>query len=88
MIKKSEKLILKAYLDLPVRKLLKHQFELEEDYLAGYVSRFLHGERFHETFIPFSDNELEVIDPLIEANSENKDGKDLLTAKLLTQLVC
>ena len=58
MIKKYEKQILEAYLNLPSTKLLKHQFEIEEDYLAGYVSRFLHGERFDEDFVPFSDYEL------------------------------
>ena len=83
-----EKEILKAYLNLPVRKLLHHQFELEEDYLAGYVSRFLRGERFKDEFIPFADCELEVIVPLIENNLETDDGKDLLTAKLLTELAC
>lgn len=88
MVKKYEKEILEAYLNLPVRKLLKHQFELEEDYLAGYVSRFLQGERFKEKFIPYSDDELEVITPLIEENLDNDDGKDLLIAKLLTELVC
>lgn len=41
MIKKYEKQILKAYLNMPYRKLLRYQFEMEEDYLAGYVSRFL-----------------------------------------------
>lgn len=43
-MKKHEKQILEAYMNLPVRKLLKHRFELEEDYLAGYVSRFLKGK--------------------------------------------
>ncbi|MBP5593179.1 MAG: hypothetical protein J6X75_03315 [Clostridia bacterium] len=88
-MKKYEKLILEAYLNLPERKLLKHQFELEEDYLAGYVSRFLIGQRrFKNEFIPYSDYELEVIIPLIENNLENDDGKDLLITKLLTELVC
>lgn len=54
MVKKYEKQILEAYLNLPSRKLLKHKFEMEEDYLAGHVSRFLHGERFEEEFVPFS----------------------------------
>ena len=88
MIKKYEKQILKAYLALPPRKLLKHQFEMEEDYLAGYVSRFLVGERFKETIVAFSDYELEVINPLIEANKDNLDGQELITAVLLTKAVC
>lgn len=88
MIKKYEKQILEAYLNLPVRKLLRHQFELEEDYLAGYVSRFLHGERFKEEFVPFLEYELEVINPLIELNKDNNDGKELITAVLLTKAVC
>lgn len=53
MLKKYEKQILEAYLNIPPRKLLNHKFELEEDYLAGYVTRFLHGERFKEEFVPF-----------------------------------
>ena len=87
-MKKYEKQVLKAYLNLPTRKLLKHQFELEEDYLAGYVSRFLSGERFENEFVPYSDYELEIIIPLIENNLENDDGKELLISKLLTELVC
>lgn len=87
-MKKYEKQVLEAYLNLPTRKLLKHQFELEEDYLAGYVSRFLSGEKFESEFVPYSDYELEIIIPLIENNLENDDGKDLLISKLLTELVC
>lgn len=87
-MKKYEKQVLEAYLNLPTRKLLKHQFELEEDYLAGYVSRFLSGERFENEFVPYSDYELEIIIPLIEDNLENDDGKELLISKLLTELVC
>lgn len=88
MVKKYEKKILEAYLNLPSRKLLKHQFEMEEDYLVGHVSRFLHGERFEEEFAPFSDYELEVINPLIESNKDNDEGKELITAVLLTKAVC
>ena len=87
-MKKYEKQVLEAYLNLPTRKLLKHQFELEEDYLAGYVSRFLSGERFENEFVPYSDYELEIIIPLIENNLENDDGKELFISKLLTELVC
>ncbi|MDY4886818.1 MAG: hypothetical protein SO533_04155 [Eubacteriales bacterium] len=87
-MKKYEKQILEAYLNLPPSKLLNHQFELEEDYLAGYVSRFLRGERFKNEFVPYSDDELKIIVPLIENNSENDDGKELLISKLLTELVC
>ena len=88
MLKKYEKQILEAYLNIPPRKLLNHKFELEEDYLAGYVTRFLHGERFKEDFVPFLDYELEVINPLIESNKDNDDGKELITAVLLTKAVC
>lgn len=87
-MKKYEKQVLQAYLNLPTRKLLKHQFELEEDYLAGCVSRFLSGERFENEVIPYSDYELEIIMPLIENNLDNNDGKELLISKLLTELVC
>ena len=88
MIEKYEKEILKAYLNLPSRKLLNHQFELEEDYIAGYVSRFLQGERFEKEFIPFTNDEWEIIQPIIVENKETKDGKDLITAVLLTKAVC
>lgn len=83
---KSEELSLKAYLALPMRKLLNHKFEIEEDYLAGYVSRFLKGERFVQEFEPFSQEELDFIDPMLK--NLNEDGKDLLTAVLLTKVVC
>jgi len=88
MLSKSEQLILKAYLELPARKLLQHQFELEEDFLAGHVTRFLKGERFNIEFNAFNDEELSVISPLISSNIQNEDGKDLLTAFLLTKTVC
>ena len=79
---------LRAYLELPARKLLNHQFEMEEDYLAGYVSRFIKGERFDKEFTAFSKQELEVINPIISQNIDTEDGKDLLTAILLTRVVC
>ena len=79
---------MKAYLKLPSRKLLKHRFESEEDYIAGHVSRFLKGERFEGDLIPFENDESERINLVIEKNKETKDGKDLITAILLTKAVC
>ena len=72
---------------LSVRKLLDHQFELEEDFLTGFVSKFLKGEIFKEEVTPFNKYEIEVILPLIENNLNNDDGKDLLTTILLTEFV-
>lgn len=80
--------ILKSYLELPTRKLLNHQFEMEEDFFAGYVSRFIKGERFDKEFTAFSKQELEIINPIISQNIDSNDGKDLLTAFLLTKLAC
>ena len=88
MIKKYERQVLEAYLNLPSIKLLNHQFEMEEDYLAGFVSRFLQGERFKKTFVPFSDYELEVINTLIESNKNNDDGIELISAVLITKAAC
>ena len=88
MLLKSERLLLQAYLNLPARRLLNHVFELDEDFLAGIISRFLKGERFKESFIAFTDDESSMIETLIEKNFENKDGKDLLTAFLVTKAVC
>lgn len=84
----NEELLLKAYLELPPRQLLNHKFELEEDYLAGYVSRFLKGERFDKEFTAFSKEENEVINSLITKNYDSVDGKDLLTAFLTTKAIC
>lgn len=84
----GEKLILKAYLELPTRKLLNHQFELSEDFLAGYVSRFLKGESFKKQFQAFSKEESEIINTLINKHYNEDDGKDLLTAYLLSKTVC
>ena len=84
----SEKMILKAYLHLPTRSLLKHQFELEEDYIAGVVERFLKGERYSQSIVAFTEEQLDVITMLISRNINNDDGKDLLTALLLTKAVC
>lgn len=79
---------LKAYLELPARKLLNHQFEGEEDYIAAHVMNFLKGERFEKDFIAFSKDELDIINPIITKNINSDDGKDLLTAFLLTKTVC
>ena len=53
MLKKYEKQILETYLNIPPCKLLNHNFELEEDYLAGYVTRFIHENRFKEELFLF-----------------------------------
>lgn len=88
MLTKSEVLILKAYLDLPFRKLLNHQFELEEDYLAGYITRFLQGERFTEVITPFSDDDYNKMESIAFKNLHNHDGVDLFTAILITKAAC
>lgn len=81
-------MLLKAYLELPVRKLLNHQFELEEDYIAEHVAAFIAGERFKEDVNIFSDDDLKAINNIVSLNINNEDGKDLLTAILLTKIVC
>jgi hypothetical protein len=87
-ILKSEVSVLKAFLELPTRKLLNHKFEMEEDCLTGYVQRFLKGERFDIEFKAFSEEELNAINPLISKHIQTDDGKDLLTAFLLTKIAC
>lgn len=87
-LSKFEILSLKAYLELPIRKILKHQFELEEDIIAAHVIAFLKGKRYDKEIIAFSKHELEIINPIISNNIYTKDGKDLLSAFLLTKLVC
>jgi len=80
--------LLKTYLKLPNRKLLEHKFEIEEDFLAGYVQRFLKGERFSIEFIAFTESELNFITPILNNYIQTDDGKDLLTAFLLAKTVC
>lgn len=87
-LKDYEKDLLKSYLKLPVTKLLNHEFEIEEAQLAGYVQRFLKGERYSYDFIPYSEKELDVITKLIDTQIQTYDGKDLLTSFLLTKIVC
>lgn len=87
-ILKSEELVLKAYLALHTRKLLNHRFEAEEDYIAAHVISFINGERYEKEFIAFSKEELDFINPIISKNISTDDGKDLLTAFLLTKAVC
>lgn len=87
-IAKFERLLLEAYLELPTRKLLNHQFELEEDYIAEHVAGFMNGERYDKDIIAFSKDELNVINPILSQNINTEDGKDLLTAFLLTKVVC
>ena len=88
IISKSELLLLKAYLELPSRKLLNHQFEMEEDFIAEHVMAFIKGERFSDDIVAFSKDELAVINPIISRNINSEDGRDLLTAFLLTKAVC
>lgn len=87
-LSKYELLSLKAYLELPMRKLLNNQFELEESYIAGHVQRFLKGERFSIEFTAFSEAELNVITPLLQNHIQTNNGKDLLTAFHMTKVVC
>ena len=84
----SEKMILQAFLKLPTNPLLDHRFELQESCLAGFVSRFLKGERFEQTFTAFSDSEYNEIFSLIKENESSENGKDLLTSFLLSIAVC
>ncbi len=87
-IEKFELMLLKAYLELPARKLLNHKFELEEDYIAEHVAGFIDGERFEEDINIFLEDDKKAINNIISQNINNADGKDLLTAVLLTKIVC
>lgn len=87
-ILKSEELALKAYLELPTRKLLNHKFEAEEDYIAAHVIGFLNGVRYEKDIIAFSKEELDIVNPIISKNIGTDEGKDLLNAFLLTKIVC
>lgn len=87
-ISKYELLLLKTYIELPARKLLDHKFELEEDYIYEYGAGFIEGERYDKDIVAFSKQELDIINTLISQNISNDDGKDLLTAFLLTKIVC
>lgn len=87
-LSKFELFACKAYLELPARKLLNHQFELEEDYIAERVLGFIKGKRYDQDIIAFSKEELDIINPVIAKNISTNDGKDLLTAYLLTKAVC
>lgn len=87
-IEKFESMLLKAYLELPARKLLNHKFELEEDYIAEHVAGFIDGERFEENIDIFLEDDKKAINNIISQNINNADGKDLLTAVLLTKIVC
>ena len=87
-IEKFELMLLKAYLELPARKLLNHKFELEEDYIAEHVTGFIDGERFEEDINIFLEDDKKAINNIISQNINNADGKDLLTAVLLTKIVC
>ena len=87
-IEKFELMLLKAYLELPARQLLNHKFELEEDYIAEHVAGFIDGERFKENIDIFLEDDKKAINNIISKNINNADGKDLLTAVLLTKIVC
>ena len=87
-INKDEFYILQAFLHLPSNPLLDHKLELEEGYLAGFVERFLKGERFDRSFNAFTDEELETIDLLIEKNKNNSHGVELEKIRDITQITC
>ena len=69
-IEKFELMLLKAYLELPARKLLNHKFELEEDYIAEHVAGFIEGERFEEDINIFLEDDLKTINN-IRKNIDN-----------------
>ena len=83
-----EKLIIKAYLQTPSPKLLRHSMETETDYLAGYASSVLRGKRFDKIFDIFSKEQKDSINRLITAHYDTNEGKDLLTYYLLAKAVC
>lgn len=85
---KSEKLILEAFMKLKKPALISCEFDTANDYLAGYVSRFLSGERFSVDFNAFSKSEYELLNQTITKNFCSAEGKDLLSYVLLTKLVC
>ena len=65
---KSEKLILEAFMKLKKPALISCEFDTANDYLAGYVSRFLSGERFSVDFNAFSKSEYELLNQTITKN--------------------
>lgn len=85
---RSEELVLKAFLNLPEVNILDHRFELHDDVLAGYVTRFLNGERFKETFVPFKKEEFDFISHLININYYREEGYDLITYLNTVKLAC
>ncbi len=87
-MEKYEQKILKEFISMPYPEILNHQFEITNDYLSGYVSRFLLGERFDFEFNSFTKEEANYINSLITKNINNTNGKDLLTFFLMVKLVC
>lgn len=85
---KSEKLVLEAFINMKKPALISCEFDSANDYLAGYVSRFLAGERFSVDFNAFSKTEYEFLNQAITKNFYSVSGKDLLSYVLLTKLVC
>ena len=85
---KSEKLILKAFLNMPSIPILNHELELEESFLAGYVTRFLKGERFDKIFVAFSEEEEKLIQKVLNQSIEIQQKIDLKNKVMLTKLVC
>jgi len=87
-IEEYESKILESFMFLPSSKLLKHRFELDTDYLAGHVSRFLKGERFNYEINIFSTEEVQHINSLINDNTSTADGKNLDVISNVINLVC
>ena len=73
---------------MPYPELLNHFFEENNDYLAGYVSRFLEGERFNIQFESFTKEENNYINSIITSNIDSGDGKDVLTYYYIVKIVC
>lgn len=80
--------ILKSYMKLPSPKLLRHRFELDTDYLAGHVSRFLKGERFSYEMNIFTPEEVCYIRKIINENNMSDDGVNLDITISIIETVC
>lgn len=85
-MEKYEQAILKNFMNMPYPELLGHKFEIDSDFLAGYISRFLSGERFDCDFNPFTKEEAQYINQIITENIMNEKGHDLLTYYLMVKL--
>lgn len=86
-MEKYKKKILKAYLTMPPMNSLNHEYEIQESILAGYVTRYLAGERFKEEIKIYTNEIFENMYKKIDKCQNEKQKNELILQIFLIKIV-